>query len=119
MPIDEPLEVPLSKACYQRLQASHKVATLRLLALNGGIWGVALPLLSQSSIWVALAGAALSVWLLVWSFSVLRENRCNQEGCTRMGKAMKAVWWKGRHYIFSFSNPVYAEMFRSVNELPD
>ncbi|MFN8139278.1 MAG: hypothetical protein U0R49_05725 [Fimbriimonadales bacterium] len=115
MPVVEPLEIPLSNACHARLQVSHRIGTLRLVALNCAVWGVAIPMIAKLGWPLMIPGVIVALLLLGNAHSIAQANRCPVSGCNRMGNAMKAIWWKGREYIFSFSNEKYAEMFAQAN----
>jgi hypothetical protein len=110
---EAPLAFPYCDACLDHFKHWQRHANDTMVAVNLGIWGIAIPMMAGASGLPLAIGPALGAIFLFRS----RSNPAPRlkATCTSMGTACRAVWYRRGTYKFSFANEAVAVAFRDAN----
>gem|GEM_PF-2774204 len=111
----EPLRYPYCTSCVNHLRAAQGVDTAKLVAVNVGVWGVALPMFANAPTQYLLVAPAFAAALYVKAVGRRRTAVQLKEGCGHPLVACRVVWYRRTTYQFSFASERYAGLFREAN----
>lgn len=112
---EKPLSVPYCTECIAHIQASQWMGTWKLVSVNIGIWGVALPLVAHISGIALAVGPALGVLVYLYSQIKLKPELELQKGCSDTHASVKCIWYKKGTYLFQFKSESFVDKFRELN----
>jgi hypothetical protein len=111
----EPLKYPYCSYCIEHLRAAQGVDTAKLIAVNVGVWGVALPMLAHAPIPYLLVAPAFATGLYLRAAAQRRSAVRLKVTCAHALAACRFVWYRRSTYQFSFASERYANLFKEAN----
>lgn len=111
----EPLRFPYCSYCVAHLRATQGADTAKLVAVNIGVWGVAIPMFANAPVGYLLL--APTVAAAFYAHAQIQRNRTVRlkENCTHPVVACRVAWYRRSTYQFSFASEEYANLFREAN----
>ncbi|MER3413559.1 MAG: hypothetical protein C4341_04845 [Armatimonadota bacterium] len=111
----EPLKYPYCSDCVAHVRAAQGVDTAKLIAVNVGVWGVAVPMFANAPIQYLLVAPAFAAALYLRAVGQRRGAVRLKETCAHPLAACHVAWYRRSTYQFSFASERYAGLFRDAN----